>query len=193
MAIHGGGTFAGSGGQADFINQGTLLSSGQTPGMEGFNLFSNEGTLHASGGSFTFLSIPNLILQPSGTISVDISGVGKFGRFIFSSGTGTLKLAGAFSADLTNGFVPGFNNIFSAITYNSFSGNFSSITLPTNVNWITNFSTNALSFSTPAPPIVLTVSNIVVTNGYKIYDGTTNTTLDVSQATLVGVKSGDSG
>ena len=187
IASYGGGAIAGAGGHADFINQGTLENSGLTAGMEGFNLFSNEGVLHGAGGVFTFLGIAQVVLQPSSVISVDISFYGNNGTFAFGAGTGTLNLAGSLSAGLVDGFVPGYHALFSIVRYNSFSGAFSSISLPPTLSWNATYASNQFSITTLPP---LTVTNLVAND--KFYDGTSNATLVVTNAALVGVVSGDS-
>ena len=158
IGLHGSGGIAGetslASSQVNVINQGTMIQDAFAgAGIVSLHSFSNEGTLHSTRGSLTFISVSNLMLQPSGTLSVDLDAL-NHGQFIFSTGTGTLNLGGTFSADFINGFLPGFNALFNVVTYNSFTGSFTSLNLPPNVTWITNFGTNVFSIRTDRKSVV---------------------------------------
>jgi YDG domain len=194
IGLHGSGGIAGEtslpSSQVSFINQGMVIQDAFAgAGIVTLNSFSNAGTLHSTRGSLTFISVRNLMLLTSSTLSVDLDTF-NHGQFVFSTGIGTLNLGGTFGASLINGFIPGFNAVFNVVTYNSFTGTFTSLNLPTNVTWVTNFGTNVFSIRTPPAPVALTVSNITAND--KAYDQNTNATLVVSNAALVGVANGDS-
>jgi hypothetical protein len=109
------------------VNQGTINLSGG-PDVSGINVFNltNTGTLNAQLGTLQ-LQATHLILQPSETLSVGLGGAGDYGTIAI---TGNALLAGAFSLESDSGFIPRAGQAFTVLTYGSYSGAFSSFSLP---------------------------------------------------------------
>jgi hypothetical protein len=106
------------------VNQGTLncLSSNATSHIY-VNNFTNAASLNALYGTLRLQigHLGNLVLQPSGTLSVGLSSATVYGVIDIP---GTNLLAGAFGAILNDGFVPQLGASFNVVTYGSFTGAF---------------------------------------------------------------------
>jgi hypothetical protein len=70
------------------------------------------------------------------SLNVDISSANNYGSI--DSWTNVV-LAGAFNATLNNGYVPANGATFSVVSYASERGTFSSLGLPSSVNWQTQY------------------------------------------------------
>lgn len=114
----------------------------------------NQGTIRKSGGNGTSVVTSTTYYNPgvldvqSGlvqTANVDLTG----GRLNFGINSATnygqlqlgfVGLAGTFSANLNNGYVPADGTLFTNIFNASYAAGFDALQLPSEVDWETNFS-----------------------------------------------------
>ncbi len=157
--------FAGTG-KEEFHNAGTFAKSATT-GATGINvIFANAGLLDAETGTVSLTKSYDLT---SGTLSVGISSPTNFGMINLSGGAG---LTGTLSANLNGGFIPAVSNVFPILTYDSFSGNFTSTNLPPQAVWETTYGSTNLTINvvrlaqtnTSTIPVIVRQPVSVVTN-----------------------------
>ncbi|MGO8764401.1 MAG: hypothetical protein ACLQSR_04605 [Limisphaerales bacterium] len=128
------------------INQGTVRKSGGTGTSDIGAFFSNSsGTLDAQTGT---IGLTNSYYLVGGTLNFGISGLTSYGQ-IYLSGISTLS--GSLSINLNDGYTPTNSDVFPLLTYASESGVFTNMTLPTWINWQSNYSSTTFT---------LTVSNL---------------------------------
>ncbi|MCU1372265.1 MAG: hypothetical protein JWO77_3459 [Ilumatobacteraceae bacterium] len=123
-------TSGGCGGTASSLAvAGTLVNSGTLtaePGNGGSRTITatqvdNTGTLHLQTGAPITIDGP-LVLESTGTLLVDVDGVGATGRL---TTTGPVSFGGALETTTT--FVPPFGSTFPVVTYPSSSGTFGTL------------------------------------------------------------------
>jgi hypothetical protein len=129
----------------------------------GTNYFFNFGTVKKTGGggasfvSWDFINAGGIFSSQTntltlngnydltgGTLNVGINAPGNNGVINL---VGNPTLAGAFSANLNNGFVPVTGSSFSAVTYTSPSGAFTNFDLPFSHAWQTNYGGTAFTLT----------------------------------------------
>jgi len=93
----------------------------------------NLGTLDAQVGTI-FVEIPKSLA--GGRLQCGINGPSSCGRVHLD---GTVLLAGTFSANLNNGYLPAVGETFQLVSYDSHVGSFGGITLPSGIAWQTNY------------------------------------------------------
>jgi hypothetical protein len=133
------GSFIGGNSFASFVNQGRIIKSSGAGFVGLFSTYAtNQGTITAQTGSI-FME-EEWTLLPAGSLNVGLNSVTNYGRFIFSTNSqfnpvGNVGLAGTFNATLNNGYVPTNGTSFNVASYGSFTGNFTSLGLPSAVSW----------------------------------------------------------
>lgn len=126
-----------SGARDYLINKGQMIKSVGT-GLGGIGLAfgTNSGTIAVLSGT---MQMSPMTLQPASSLSVRLNSATDYGRFMVGSPT----LGGSFSVSLNGGYVPTNGSSFTVFSYASFSGAFTSLSLPPVVSWQPNFgSTN---------------------------------------------------
>jgi hypothetical protein len=133
------------GGYEYIVNQGTIVKSAGTNYSELLvpNL-TNSGAITVQSG---FIPMMPFVTLAGGSLNAGLNSANDYGAFIVTSTgpalTGTQALAGAFDVILNNGYVPTNGTSFNVLSYGSFTGSFSSLGLPSAVNWQSNYgSTN---------------------------------------------------
>ena len=101
------------------MNQGTInVFSPNTTSLINVVNITNTATLSAQHGTLE-LEGANLILQPSGTLSVGLNSATDYGTIYINSNSLNLSVIGSLLATLNGGFVPAINNSFQVLTYPS--------------------------------------------------------------------------
>jgi len=120
------------------INHGRIIkSAGSRTNYYGSSidvaLATNSGAITVQSGS---LGMAPFAMLAGSSLNVDISSANNYGSI--DSWTNVV-LAGAFNATLNNGYVPANGATFSVVSYASERGTFSSLGLPSSVNWQTQY------------------------------------------------------
>ena len=75
----------------------------------------------------------SLTLGGNATLSVQLGSKSSFGKLTITNG---VALAGQFQAVLVNGYVPATTDAFVSITFSSYTGGFSSYSLPSGSGYV---------------------------------------------------------
>ena len=159
-----------------FINQGRIVKSAGTGSMElEADFATNSGTITAQTGQIMMAG--QWTLLSSGSLNVGLDSATNYGSFYFEvynpqSGyhAGNAGLNGAFNATLNNGYVPTNGTTFNVLTYGSFTGSFSSLGLPADVSWQSNYGSTNFSLVAGARLPQFGTVNLLGTN--FIFTGT---------------------
>jgi hypothetical protein len=146
------------------INQGTInFSSGSGTSVINFNNLTNQAVFSAQHGTLQLQSA-HMNLQSSGTLDVGLNSSTDYGKF---SVTGNAPLNGGFEVQLNNGYIPQAESSFSVLSYDSFSGGFTSFSLPPlqpKAVWQPIYSNTALTLLLHPPIDLLSSQTNVVIN-----------------------------
>jgi hypothetical protein len=143
------------GGYEYIVNQGTIIkSAGTNFSSLSVPFLTNSGAITIQSGVF---HMKPFVMLSGGSLNVGLNNATNYGSFIVTttgpSLTGTQALAGAFNVILNNGYVPTNGTIFNVLSYGSFTGNFTSLGLPSAVNWQSTYgSTNFTLVAGSAQP-----------------------------------------
>ncbi len=111
-------------------------------GTSTFSLpFVNTGTLDAQSG---IMRIAGPYTQTGGTMNFGITSLAYFGQISFAA---TAPITGTLSANFNGGYFPSAGYSFTLMTYASRSGTFTSLSLPTQAQWQTNYSATTFTLS----------------------------------------------
>jgi len=152
----------GSGGSDYLVNQGAIsISDTNSSSTIDMDNFTNAGTLSVQHGTLTLAGSP--VLQSSGTLNLDLNALADFGHITFNSAA---ALSGTLLVSLSNGYVPVPSNSFQVVSYPSYSGTFTSTTLPSGVSWVTNYSNTSLTITAENPSVNFTITPSAISNTY---------------------------
>jgi hypothetical protein len=160
------------GGYEYIINQGTIVKSAGTNISHVLAPFmTNSGAITVQSG---IIVIRPFVTQSGGSLNVSLNSATNYGSFQIYSGSyytpfTNILLAGAFNATLNNGYVPTNGTSFSVVSVlspDSYSGSFTSLGLPSAVNWqstygSTNFTLVAGSGSPQFGTVNLSGTNLI--------------------------------
>jgi hypothetical protein len=143
----------GSGGGYEYlINQGRIVMNNPSSACNlTFARITNSGAITALSGAINTFSF---VTQPGGSLNVGLNNATNYGSFRIRSGSyvpdlaSNIILAGAFNATLNNGYVPANGTTFSVFSVSSpetYSGNFSSLGLPSGVSWQSTYGATNLN------------------------------------------------
>ena len=144
-----------SGGYEYIVNQGTIVkSTGTNFSVLSVPFLTNSGAITIQSG---VLHMKPFVMLSGGSLNVGLNSATDYGSFIITTNgpnlAGNQALAGAFNAALNNGYVPTNGTTFNVLSYGSFSGNFTSLGLPSAVNWQSTYgSTNFTLVAGSAQP-----------------------------------------
>jgi hypothetical protein len=134
-----------------FHNAGTLTKSGLTGTTTIYIPYTNSGTTTVLQAS---LALNGNFDPTGGTVYFGMSSAGNYGTMSIA---GNAELGGTLGVLWLNGFVPAYGNSFTLLTYGSYTGSFSALSLPSAAHWqvtygLTSFSVaiagiNQLAFS----------------------------------------------
>jgi hypothetical protein len=139
---------ASGGGYEYIVNQGRITKSvGTSLSAVVAPFTTNSGAITVQSG---IIFMRPLVTLPGGSLNISLNSATNYGSFLITS---NIVLAGAFNATLANGYVPTSGTSFSVMTYSNYSGSFSSLGLPSAVNWQSSYgSTNfTLVAGSPKP------------------------------------------
>jgi hypothetical protein len=146
------------------VNEGEIdVFSAGTNSTISVDFVTNAATLSAQHGTLELQST-NLILEPSGTLSVGLNSATDFGSIAYSN-TADLNLAqaGTFQVALNGGYVPAAGSSFTVLLANSsgiFSGAFANFSSPDGAIWQTNYTATSLIISNVGQMAWATTANI---------------------------------
>ena len=124
-----------------FSNAGTVRKTAGL-GTSTFSLaFANAGTLDAQSGT---IRIAGPYTQTGGTMNFGITSLAYFGQIAFSANA---PLTGALSVNFNDGYFPSAGDSFALLTYASRAGVFTSLALPSQAQWQTNYSASTFTLS----------------------------------------------
>jgi hypothetical protein len=157
-------TFYGNNGglyASTFNNCGTVRKDGGSgiTTFDGTTTFNNRGKTDIQKGQVTLAGSCSLT---NGTLNFGICGPGQFGVIDFAN---NVQLAGQLSVNFRNHYTPAVSNSFPVVEYNSETGTFASLSLPTlssGLFWQTNYTSTAFILS------VLAASPFQLSSGLSI-------------------------
>jgi hypothetical protein len=124
-----------------FSNAGTIRKTAGL-GTSSFGLaFANAGTLDAQSG---IIRIAGPYTQTGGTMNFGITSLAYFGQIAFAANA---PLTGTLSVNFNGGYSPSAGDSFSLLTYASRTGVFTSLALPSQAEWQTNYSASTFTLS----------------------------------------------
>jgi hypothetical protein len=126
--------------------------------------FYNTGTVDVQRGT---ISVNGSYALNDGTLNFAINSVTSFGRINFS---GNAALTGTVSADFSNGYLPTSGNSFAVLTYDSETGIFANLNLPSSIAWEANYGPTAFSLNISNIPVTLCLNStsLWTTNGFNL-------------------------
>jgi hypothetical protein len=135
------------------LNKGVLRKSNGT-GTSSIDVpLTNLGLVDAQVGSVSLDSTCDLT---GGRLNCGINSLGSYGLVHFSH---SVAMAGAFTASLNNGYLPGVGATFNVVSYPSRLSTFSSVALPLGYTWETNYTSTVFT---------LKVMGTVVVPGFQV-------------------------
>ena len=120
-------------GPAYFQNAGTLEKSAGAGTTTISIPTTNSGAITSLRGNITF---SDGLTPVGGELLFGLSSANNFGTMNIS---GNATLGGTVGVQYENGFVPSSGNSFTVLTYGSFSGIFTNVSLPAGPIWVTNY------------------------------------------------------
>ena len=127
--LNGGGGLNGIDGSETLLNQGTIAKTSLGNNTITVPQFINSGTVLSQHGQ---LNLSPVTLLPSGSLVSGLSSARDYGTFSIA---GSATLAGSFGVVLNGGYVPAYNATFQVLYYESETGAFASLNLPSTVRW----------------------------------------------------------
>ena len=125
-----------------FINSGIVRKSGGTGTSDvGAYFNNNAGILDAQTGT---IGLTNNYDLAGGTLNFGISSLTSYGQINIA---GSPALSGTLSINLNDGYYPTNGNAFPLLTYGSETGAFNPLTLPSWINWQTNYGPSTFTLS----------------------------------------------
>ena len=122
-------------------NAGTIRKTAGL-GASTFSLtFANTGTLDAQSGT---IRIAGPYTQTGGAMNFGITSLSYFGQINF---TAAAPLTGTLSVNFNGNYFPSAGDSFALVTYGSRSGLFTSLALPAQAQWQTNYSATTFTLS----------------------------------------------
>ncbi|HXR06177.1 MAG TPA: hypothetical protein VN765_02540, partial [Candidatus Acidoferrum sp.] len=122
-------------------NAGTIRKTAGL-GTSTFGLtFANTGVLDAQSGT---IRIAGPYTQTGGTMNFGITSLAYFGQVAFSA---VAPLTGTLSVNFNAGYSPSAGDSFALVTYASHSGVFTTLALPSQAQWQTNYSATTFTLS----------------------------------------------
>ena len=160
------------GGYEYIVNQGTIIkSAGTNFSSLSVPFLTNSGAITIQSGVF---HMKPFVMLPGGSLNVGLNSATNYGSFIVTTTgpvlTGTQPLAGAFIVILNNGYVPSNGTIFNVLFYGSFTGNFTSLGLPSTVSWQSTYGSTNFTLVAGSPQPQFATFNLSGTN--LIFNGT---------------------
>jgi hypothetical protein len=154
---------AGFGAPEFFLNSGTFRKTAGIATTSISAAFTNSGTLDAQSGIIHFGGV---YAQIGGTMNFGITSLAEFGQITFSA---SAPLTGTVSANLTPEYSPSAGDSFPLVTYTSHSGVFTSVSLPPQAVWQTNYSGTTFTISVLSVvtnlPSIITLKSISLAAG----------------------------
>ena len=124
-----------------FINAGTVRKTAGL-GISSINIaFTNTDILDAQSGT---IRIAGPYAQTGGTMNFGITSLADFGQIAFSANA---PLTGTLSVNFNGGYFPSAGDSFALLTYASRTGVFTSLALPPQAQWQTNYSASTFTLS----------------------------------------------
>ncbi len=147
------------GGHEYIVNQGRITKSDGT-NISGFSVpfLTNSGAITVQSG---IISMRPFVTQSGGSLNISLNSATNYGSFLITS---NIVLAGAFNATLANGYVPTSGTSFSVMTYSNYSGSFSSLGLPSAVNWQSTYGSTNFTLVAGSPKPQFGTFNLSGTN-----------------------------
>jgi hypothetical protein len=154
-------------GSGNLINQGQIVhvtGMGYTGIVASY--VTNSGAIINQSG--TMLLEGAWTLLPSSSFTVGLNNASDYGNFLFvtnfSGMGGNIALAGTFNITLNNGYLPASGTTFNVLGYGSYSGNFSSLNLPTTVKWQSTYNPTDLQLIVGNGALEFTLDKLIGTN-----------------------------
>jgi hypothetical protein len=143
-----------------FTNAGTIRKTAGRGTSTISVAFTNAGTLDVQSG---IIQLPASYRQTGGTMNFGIASLGDFGQITFA---GNAPLTGTLSVNFEDGYFPSEGDSFALISYTSHSGIFTSLALPPQAQWQTNYSSTTFTLSVlSANGLPLTLKPVSLVSG----------------------------
>jgi hypothetical protein len=107
-----------------------ITLTGYIKGVGTFNHVNFTGTFDP-GLSPTFMTVGSVSFAPASTLVMELGGLSRGNQYDAILASGALGLGGTLELDLINGFTPAAGNTFDIFDWNTISGTFAAINLPT--------------------------------------------------------------